>query len=273
MRRLALCWIAVLAAAAIATAQSPLAVRGVPDDAPFAVTARATAARLTVELVLGSDWHAYSRDVGGGQPVGIEIDPDSGFAAAGALRACGEIDGTGSPLSAGGRLRGHAGSGKPIVSHSLGAADDGQGKLVGRVLLTLPLAASRSAERLRATLQLQVCDALQCLEPMTLEIEGPVGPLSVLLVAAARDARTGRIAGWLRGRGFAVTIDTYAEVSAEACEAHDLVIADSDVFRKHGVGLDLVHRFPRTSAPLLAVGFLGTELVEAHGVAMTSGYI
>jgi hypothetical protein len=239
MRRLALCWFAVLAAAAIATAQSPLAVRGVPDDAPFAVTARATAARLTVELVLGSGWHAYSRDVGGGQPVGIEVDPDSGFAAAGALRA----------------------------------ADDGQGKLVGRVLLTLPLAATRSAERLRATLQLQVCDALQCLEPMTLEIEGPVGPLSVLLVAAARDARTERIAGWLRGRGFAVTIDTYAEVSAEACEAHDLVIADSDVFRKHGVGLDLVRRFPRTSAPLLAVGFLGTELVEAHGVAMTSGYI
>jgi len=31
--------------------------------------------------------------------------------------------------------------------------------------------------------------------------------------------------------------------------------------------------FPRTDTPIVAVGFYGTELIEAHTVAMTSGYI
>jgi hypothetical protein len=34
-----------------------------------------------------------------------------------------------------------------------------------------------------------------------------------------------------------------------------------------------VLQFPRTHTPIVAVGFYGTELIEAHGVAMTSGYI
>ena len=34
-----------------------------------------------------------------------------------------------------------------------------------------------------------------------------------------------------------------------------------------------VQAFPRTDTPIVAVGFFGTELIERHGVAMTSGYI
>ncbi|MFT4843608.1 MAG: hypothetical protein ACI90M_004088, partial [Candidatus Azotimanducaceae bacterium] len=36
---------------------------------------------------------------------------------------------------------------------------------------------------------------------------------------------------------------------------------------------DFVLKFPQTVAPIVAVGFWGTELIEAHKVAMTSGYI
>ncbi len=56
-------------------------------------------------------------------------------------------------------------------------------------------------------------------------------------------------------------------------QQQDVVVADSDVFQKHGVGMDVVERFPRTATPIVAVGFIGTQLCEAHGVAMTSGYI
>jgi hypothetical protein len=62
-------------------------------------------------------------------------------------------------------------------------------------------------------------------------------------------------------------------VRLEECDAADIVLADSDVFQKHGVKIDVVRKFPRTSSPVVAVGFLGTELIEAHGLALTSGYI
>lgn len=234
--------LAALLAAALGTApaaQTPLAVRGVPPDVPCTVTAHATDRTLTVGLDLAPGWHAYARDVGGGEPVRITVDDACGFTAAGDLRT----------------------------------DDDGHGRLVGRTVLSLPIAPRDGSRALRATLALQICDALECLDPLSLTLTGEVAPLAVLLVVAAVDPRSDRIAAWLQDRGFDVTVDTYADVTADACARHDVVIADSDVFRRHGVGLDVVHRFPKTDTPLVAVGFLGTELVEAHGLAMTSGYI
>lgn len=222
-----------------ASAQSQLAVRGVPDGAPFAVRATADERILTVTLDLASEWHAYARDVGGGRPVAVTLDDDGDFAVAGALIVQGEVD----------------------------------GKLEGRVRLTLPLLRDGAGATLSGSLALQVCDALECLAPMTLELEGEVAPLDVLLVVAKLDERAERIRAWLASRGFAVTVSTYGAVELASADAADVVVADSDVFQKHGVGRDVIARFPRTATPLVAVGFIGTELCEAHGLAMTSGYI
>ena len=239
MRLLALLWLALSILPQPAASQSALEVSGLPADAPVTVSAYATAWSVVVDLDFDPEWHAYSRDVGGGEPVRLVIDETSGFRAAG-----------------------------PLV-----APDHGDARLSGQVRLTMRIAGDGDARRLSATLDLQVCDPLQCLPPMTVGLSGEVGPISVLLVAAARDARTERIAAFLGERGFDVAVDTYAEVSAEACDARDVVIADSNLFRQTGVAIDVVRRFPRTTSPLIAVGFLGTELVEAQGIAMTSGYI
>jgi hypothetical protein len=228
-----------------AGAQTPLTVRGVPDGAPFRVRATATDRELAVTLDLDAEWHAYSRDIGGGRPVALTIDDGSSFSASTALTVDDE---------------------------------DGDGKLEGRVRLTLPLQHEGDGYELQASLALQVCDALECLAPMTLAIQGEVAPLRVLLVVAKNEepddrVRTERLRAWLAERGFATEVSTYTTVDLRAADAHDVVIADSDVFPKHGVGRDVMHRFPRTTAPIVAVGFIGTELCEAHGIAMTSGYI
>jgi hypothetical protein len=62
-------------------------------------------------------------------------------------------------------------------------------------------------------------------------------------------------------------------VTQQACDSRDLVICDSDVFQKHGVSVAVAREFPQTKAPMIAVGFLGTQIAAAHGLAMTSGYI
>ena len=230
---------AALLAHGLALAQCPLEVKGSGEDQPFRVTASATDQVLLVDLILDDEWHAYARDVGGGRPVELSVDAGCDFAAAGRV---------GLPETEGARLE-------------------------GTVRLRLPLERTGEGDELRATLSIQVCDALECLVPMTLTLSGEVKPLGVLLVVAEPGARTERIAGWLDGRGFAVDVATYADVTLAACDAHDVVLADSNVFQAHGVDRKTIQRFPRTATPVVAVGFIGTELVEAHGVAMTSGYI
>ena len=223
----------------LAPAQSDLTVAGLGRDLPLKVTTSATERVLLVDLILDEEWHAYARDVGGGRPVELGVDAGCDFAAAGPT----------------------------VLPETVGA------RLEGTVRLRLPLERTGEGDELRATLSIQVCDALECLVPMTLTLSGEVKPLGVLLVVAEPGARTERIAGWLDGRGFAVDVATYADVTLAACDAHDVVLADSNVFQAHGVDRKTIQRFPRTATPVVAVGFIGTELVEAHGVAMTSGYI
>lgn len=224
-----------------AFAQTPLAVDGVPEGAPFTASASATPRVLIVDLTFEPEWHAYARDVGGGQPVAVEVSDDSAFAADGALVTPEAPD----------------------------------GKLEGEVRLRLPLEALEDGVALSidATLALQVCDALECLAPMELRITGEVEVLSVLLVSPMKEERADRLAVWLKSRGFEVVPTTYATATPELCEAADVVLADSGLFRSNGDALGHARQFPRTETPIVAVGFLGTELVEAHDVAMTSGYI
>lgn len=225
-----------------AAAQTPLAVRGLPENAPVAVVASATDRVLLVDLTFDDQWHGYSRDVGGGMPVGLALDEECDYVAQGEARFPADEDGV----------------------------------LEGRVRLRLPIEAATDGagpRELRATVHLQVCDALECLAPMTLEIAGEVEAVEVLLVTPAEDEHRDRVAAWLEERAFVVRTATYATVTAEACDGADVVLADSRRFRENGDATGAVKRFPRTQSPIVAVGFLGTELVEAHGVAMTSGYI
>ena len=225
-----------------ASDQAELEIRGLPDDLPFTITATASELELVVDLAIEDDWHLYARDVGGGRPVAIEVTSGGAFAAAGALRAPG----------------------------------DARGEITGDARLVLPLQRVAKGTTIGATLSFQVCDALMCLMPMEVTLTGEVPPLDVLLVVAQRDEtaeRVGRIEGWLAARGFAVTVADYTLVTQEACDGADAIVADSNYFRRPGSSMAGVREFPRTDTPIVAVGFLGTELVEAHGVAMTSGYI
>ena len=109
---------------------------------------------------------------------------------------------------------------------------------------------------------------------MSLRITGELRPLKVLLVVDREDARSKRLFEFLREGGMAPTVTTYASVSARTCDGHDVVLADSKLFRKNEAGsIGRARAFPKTASPIVAVGFLGTELIEGQGIAMTSGYI
>jgi hypothetical protein len=219
--------------------QAPLDITGLEEQIPVAIRASATDYALVVDLTFEKDWHAYSRDVGGGQPVQIVLDRECGFESTGFLEAPG----------------------------------DEKGLLSNKVRLTLPMKPKGKGRDLRARLELQVCDALQCLAPMSLTLSGVVKRNTILLVFAKKDERADRIVTWLTKRHFDVVTELYTSVTHQACDSRDLVICDSELFQKHGVSVAVAREFPRTKAPMIAVGFLGTQIAAAHGLAMTSGYI
>ncbi|MEZ5977477.1 MAG: protein-disulfide reductase DsbD family protein [Planctomycetota bacterium] len=243
MRSIVRTFVALLLALALlpgpASAQGSLEIVGLPASAPFTISASVTELELTIDVELESEWHMYAYDVGGGRPVGVELAEDGAFAAAGRLRT-------------------------PFDAH---------GQILGAARFVLPIQRVGRGTSITATLSYQVCDPLMCLPPQQLTIRGEVPPLRVLLVAADKGERTARIADWMRARQLSVDVATYADVTAERCDAHDVVVADSDYFGRHRVSTELVRAFPRTATPIVAVGFLGTELVQGQDVAMTSGYI
>ncbi|MCB9882783.1 MAG: hypothetical protein H6832_12250 [Planctomycetes bacterium] len=226
-----------LATAWTVGAQSPFAVEALPLNAPFKVRATADRARLVVDLVFDAGWHAYARDVGGGSPIRIKASGKTPATWLGELVM---------PASENGELAGYV-------------------RLVQR--LQLP----EHANHLEAALDIMVCDALQCLPPMTLQIAGDIKRSRVLLVADVVDEHATRVRDFLTAEGFEVDSTTYPSVTAETCDAHDVVVCDSKLFGS--VKMDGVRQFPKTRSPIVAVGFLGTELLEGQGLAMTSGYI
>lgn len=232
---------AILFFTSSARAGVDLEISDVPNDAPFELKAVATATELIVDIKLEPEWHVYCRDVGGGQPVSLTTDISSRIIATGEMAL---------PRSE-------------------------SGKLTGAVQIRLPigLGVAGDSRYLDGRLQLQVCDALMCLPPMEIRIRGEVPALQVLLVVGEEDDRTARIVDWLESHGFAITTTTYADVDKADCDANDVVLADSNVFGKTKAGRDHVLGFPKSETPLIAVGFNGTSLVEAHEIAMTSGYI
>ncbi|MEM9379591.1 MAG: hypothetical protein AAGB93_06530 [Planctomycetota bacterium] len=214
-------------------------IDGLSDEAPFTMTATLDRARLIVDLVLEDDWHAYSRDVGGGAPVQISMADHE----------------------------------HPSVLGALHVPQPEDGELSGRVRLEQWLELDEGQTDVDVFLSLTVCDALQCLPPFRIRLQGEVSPVRVLLVADQRDERADRVTTFLEERGFSVRVTTYGAVSREDCDAHDVVLADSKGFEQIRDLRAVARSFPKSETPLVAVGILGTELVEAHGLAMTSGYI
>lgn len=222
-----------------------LEVTGLPASAPLTVAASHDGELLRIVVDLKAGWHLYGRDVGGGQPVVVKITGGA-FTAAEALRT-------------------------PMDDKCL---------ITGKATLELPLRRAGPGDALTATMGFMVCDALQCLPPIQLELrtsEAAVAaatePFPVLLVAVDESERTQRIASFLRDHGFLPAVSTYATVTAAQCDVAAVVIADSPT---HGQLRDTkapVQSFPSTSTPIVAVGLLGTELLQANKVAMASGYI
>lgn len=240
----------VLLAAALAlaalTAQSAtaLTVTGLPKKAPLAVAATHDGTTLHIVATIDAGWHLYGRDVGGGQPVTVTID-------GGAFAANGQLT---TPM-------------------------DAAGLITGTAELRLPLRRTSPGDELRASMKFMVCDALQCLPPIVLSLRtepagaATTGPLRVLLVALDESERTQRIAGFLTARGLVPTVTTWAKVTTELCDAADVVIADSPTFMaRKGVEVR-VENFPATRSPIVAVNYLGTQLLEANKIAMACGYI
>ena len=193
----------------------------------------------------------YGRDVGGGQPVQVKILDGSCFKAAGKLVV---------PM-------------------------DDKGQITGDATLSLPLRRTKKGAKLRASFSFMVCDALMCLPPREVTLEtAALGAaatpqkLKVLLVTLDDDERTARIKSFLEARGFGCTVTHFKDVRKKACDRHDLVLTDSPNADKEASRTSMRARkhaiaFPETKSPIIATGFLGTELLEAHKLALTSGYI
>lgn len=239
MSRLLAHLITLLGLAAVTLAQSvPLTVTGLPKKAPLTVTAQHDGQTLLVQFDLKPSWHVYTRDTGGGQPVAIEI--------------------TGGAFEANGALV---------------MPPDHEGQVEGRATFSLPLQRVGDGAQLQAQVEFMVCDPLECLPPMLLQLTTAAAPLRVLLVAVDKEERTQRIEAFLKERGFTTGVTTYAEVRAEDCEMWDVVLADSPTFRNVKGQTANARKFPKTTTPIVAVGFLGTELIEGQNGALTSGYI
>ena len=98
--------------------------------------------------------------------------------------------------------------------------------------------------------------------------------IHIIPVVPGKSVNPESITDLLQRKGMAPKVTTYAKVTTRACDKHDVVLADSKLFRKNEKGsIGRARGFPKTSSPIVAVGFLGTELIEGQKIAMTSGYI
>lgn len=233
--RTALC---LLLACASAAAQMPLWSSD-HEIREVVLTAKASPQVLVVQLQIAEGWHAYSRDVGGGNPVKVELAEDCDFVAVGELQL----------------------------------PEAHEGAVSGTARWELPIKARGDGDDLRAVVWFQICDELECYAPARVDVAGDPQPMKVLVVVDQEDERSQRIDDFLVANGCTVAVTTYDLVKVEQCDQHNLVLADSKLFGKGVRVRKQVQAFPRTETPIIAVGFYGTELIEAHGVAMTSGYI
>jgi hypothetical protein len=227
---------------------SRLTVRDLTDQQRFTVSATASDTLLSVHLSIAPGWHMYGRETGQGPAVSLQVLDGSSFRPSGPAQL---------PM-------------------------DDEGLIQGKALITLPLRRSAVGDALQVRFSYMICDALQCDPPGEFILErsnDASKPLSILLVTSKDQDRRGRIQKFLRGQGFTCKAVHYDGITKAACEQHDLVVYDSpcsdqETWRAVSrAGRQHATTFPEIDTPIIAVGFLGTALLEAHRIAIACGYI
>lgn len=205
--------------------------------------AAATIDQIFITVTIESEWHIYAPGSKAGVPLTVKMNEGSDFSLAGDIHV----------------------------------EQNEKGEVGGVATIRIPIERSGEGNKLDFDFDYQACDALECEEPVRLNFVGDVsnqGPRKVLLVVDANDERAQRISKLISDAGIDCETHLYKdELSREFCDSFDVVITDCPGFRNSRDGLAAVEKFPRTDTPIIAVGFLGTRLIENHKLALTSGYI
>lgn len=151
-----------------------------------------------------------------------------------------------------------------------------KGEVSGAVVFRTPIKKNEGGKHLAVEFSYQVCEGRICLPPSNCEFSGEPskGPVDVLLMVGEEGERTDRIAAMLTSEGFDCTTRTYESRPEKAyCDRFDVVIVDSELYDKSKSLGKLATKFPKTRAPMVAVGYIGCQVVKSHQIAMASGYM
>lgn len=212
-------------------------------DGPVEAKAMATGDQVFITVTIEPEWHIYAPGSKAGVPFTVKMNDGSNFQLAGDIH----VD------------------------------QNEKGEVGGVATIRIPITSTGDGSKLDLLFDYQACDALECEEPVRLQFTGEVfdtSPRRVLLVVDANDERTQRISELITGAGMECETHLYKdELSREVCDSFDVVVTDCPGFRNSKDGFAGVSKFPLTDTPIVAVGFLGTNLIENHKLALTSGYI
>lgn len=214
-----------------------------PESERVESTAWTTNSQLFIHVAIENEWHIYAPGSKAGVPFAIKMMDESDF----------ELNG------------------------EVHVVQDAKGVVSGNTTIRVPIKKKGDGNQLQFYFDYQACDALECNQPERLEFMGKVeqtGPQRVLLLVDADNERAQRIKTLIEDSGIQCTVKPYADdLTSNLLDAFDVVVTDCPGFRNSRSGLDAVKDFPKTQTPILASGFLGTQLIENHQLAMTSGYI
>ena len=211
-------------------------------QAPVDVSACATQGMLFIRVDLKDQWHLYAPGSTAGVPITVKALENSDYE----------------------------------LSGEITVPQNDRGEISGTAVVRVPIRRKRSGNRLSVEFGYQACDARTCLLPARCSLLGEPsrGPVDVLLMVRAQGDRADRIAGMFRSEGFRCTVRTFeSRPDRGFCDRFDVVIGDCEGYQQSKSIVSFARDFPKTQTPIIAVGFLGSELVEAHQIAMTSGYI
>lgn len=87
--------------------------------------------------------------------------------------------------------------------------------------------------------------------------------------------RGGRFRDFLRSEGMACDVAVYGATSPEAAVAYDVLVADTPVGAAREVIAQgqAVQGFPAAPRPVVAIGFLGVQLLQTHHTAIGDAFL
>lgn len=227
------------------TAQTRLEPKGTSEKGPVEISAYATEHTLFIQVDLKERWHAYAPGSKAGMPVALKSLETSDY----------------------------------LVSGELVVPQNEKGEVSGAAVFRAPIKKKKKAGEgndLLVEFDYQVCDGRICLPPSTCKFSGKPskGPARVLLMVREEGERTDRIIAMLNSEGFDCTTRTYeSQPDKDFCDRFDVVIIDSENYGKSKALYKLANEFPKTQAPMVAVGYVGCRVISSHQIAMASGYM